>query len=131
MSDLIASKEFYLGKLGWNATADSNDNIVFIRINNNMLLSLYAKDKLAEDAQVDPAGSGFAGFSLAHNVASEAEVNDLFAMFKQKGIHIQKAPEKVFWGGYSGYITDPDGYLWEIAYNPYMALDEEGNVMPT
>lgn len=65
-------------------------------------------------------GSGFSCFTLAHNVGSEAEVDALFSELASKNVNIVKAPQKVFWGGYSGYIADPDGFLWEIAFNPFL-----------
>ena len=63
---------------------------------------------------------GFPGFSMAHNLATTAEVDALFARFRDHGVTIVKPPQKVFWGGYSGYIADPDGFLWEIAHNPFL-----------
>lgn len=65
-------------------------------------------------------GSGFPSFTLAHNVGSEAEVDALFAAFAARNANIVKVPQKVFWGGYSGYIADQDGFLWEIAFNPFL-----------
>ncbi|MEM7370556.1 MAG: VOC family protein [Bacteroidota bacterium] len=128
VQDLPKSKAFYTQTLGWQATSASNDDIVFIQLN-GILLSLYPRDKLAEDAEVSPEGSGFTGFSLAHNARSIEEVDAIFADLSQKGVRIVKPPQKVFWGGYSGYIADPDGNLWEIAYNPYMKFDAAGNVL--
>lgn len=85
-------------------------------------MSIYPKDKLAKDATVSSEGSGFSGFSLAHNVSSEKEVTQLIASLKEKGVKIVKEPQKVFWGGYSAYFSDPNGYLWEVAYNPFTDL---------
>jgi uncharacterized glyoxalase superfamily protein PhnB len=86
---------------------------------NGTWLGLYGRDALAEDATVAPEGSGFAGFALAHNVQSEAEVDALMAEVVAAGATLVKKPQKVFWGGYSGYFKDPDGHLWEIAHNPH------------
>ena len=72
------------------------------------------------DANVSADGSGFPRFTLAHSVAAREAVDALFAGFHARGVHIVKAPQAVFWGGYSGYISDPDGFLWEIAHNPYL-----------
>lgn len=85
------------------------------------MLALFARDELAKDAQVsaEPC-NGFSRFTLAHNVGSEHEVDALFEQFAKQGVEIVKQPQKVFWGGYSGYIADPDGFLWEIAYNPFL-----------
>lgn len=128
VQDLKTSEDFYIHKFGWEKAESSNENIIFIQLN-GIMLSLFPKEELAKDATVDAAGQGFKGFTLAHNVRSEAEVDALFMIFKSKNITIVKEPEKVFWGGYSGYIADPDGYLWEIAYNPFLPLDEKGNVL--
>lgn len=128
VSDLKASEKFYLDQFGWERDGRSNEQICFMHMHNGLFLSLYAKEALAEDAGVNPQGSGFRGISLAYNTRSEAEVDEIFAKLSEKGIGIVKAPEKVFWGGYSGYIADPDGYLWEIAYNPFVSLDAEGNI---
>jgi uncharacterized glyoxalase superfamily protein PhnB len=97
----------------------SSENIVFFDLN-GIHLSLYNRTALAEDAAVDPAGSGFKGFTLAHNVGSENEVDTLIEDLRNKGVKIVKEPQKVFWGGYSSYVSDPDGNLWEIAFNPFL-----------
>jgi hypothetical protein len=85
-------------------------------------LALYPREALAEDAQVSSAGSGFSGFSLAHNEPSPEAVDAAFAAALAIGATAVKQPEKVFWGGYSGYFADPDGHLWEIAHNPFTDL---------
>ncbi len=95
---------------------------------NGIYLACYKRDKLAEDAEMSPEGNGFKAFTLAFNTRSEEEVNELFGYFEEKGVSIIKKPEKVFWGGYSGYIADPDDNLWEIAYNPFVEIDAEGNI---
>ena len=128
VNDLKIAGDFYENKLGWKKMKSSNEGIHFYQLN-GLLLSLYPKEKLAEDAGVDPEGSGFKCFTLAYNTRSEAEVDDLIASLEAKGVTIVKRPQKVFWGGYSSYIADPDDNLWEIAYNPYLPLDEDGNAL--
>ena len=128
VSDLEKSTRFYEENFGWTKTEASNENISFFQLN-GILLSLYPSDKLAEDATVNPEGSGFKGFTLAHNVNSEKEVDTIIEGLRSKGVNIVKEPQKVFWGGYSSYIEDLDGVLWEIAYNPFMTMDEQGNVL--
>jgi catechol 2,3-dioxygenase-like lactoylglutathione lyase family enzyme len=127
VSDLKQSREFYENKFGWKPLPSSNDNIIFFQLN-GIQLALFPAAALAEDAGISPAGSGFKKFSLAHNLRSEKEVDALIANLKANGVTILKEPQKVFWGGYSSYVADPDGNLWEFAFNPFMELDEEGNV---
>lgn len=126
VNDLQASNDFYENTFGWTKLPSSNEGITFIQLN-GILLSLYPKGKLAEDAGVSPEGTGFKAFSLAYNTRTREEVDEVFVELKQKGVKIVKEPEEVFWGGYSGYIADPDDNLWEIAFNPYLSLDEMGN----
>lgn len=128
VNDLEVSSTFYEEKFGWKKMGSSNENITFFQLN-GILLSLYPREKLAEDATVNPNGEGFKGFSLAYNTRSEAEVDELITTLKGKGVKIVKQPEKVFWGGYSSYIADPDDNLWEIAFNPFLPLDENGNAI--
>ncbi len=128
VDDLEVSSEFYEQKFGWKKMSSSNENISFFQLN-GILLSLYPKEKLAEDATVKAEGSGFKAFTLAYNTRTQKEVDDLITELAKKGVTIVKPPQKVSWGGYSGYIADPDGNLWEIAFNPYLAMDEGGNVI--
>ena len=120
VADLAESRRFYREVFGWQETADSNENIAFFQAGNALLLALFGKAALSHDAQIPEQSSGFPRFTLAHNVGSEAEVDALFAGFAAKNANIIKAPQKVFWGGYSGYLADPDGFLWEIAFNPFL-----------
>ena len=125
VENLKASTIFYQEKFGWEKMEMSTDQISFFNLR-NIIFSLYQKDKLAEDATVDAGGSGFKAFTLAHNVRSEQEVDELIDKLESKGVKIVKRPEKVFWGGYSSYVADPDENLWEIAHNPFLELDERG-----
>ncbi len=117
--NLQASVDFYENKFGWQRSEMSNDDLILFQLN-RIHIALYPRDELAKDATVDSAGSGFNGFTISYNVWSEKEVDDLIKALKNKGVTIVKEPQKVFWGGYSSYISDPDGNLWEIAYNPYL-----------
>ena len=85
-------------------------------------LSLYPRHLLAEDATVPDDGKGFSGITLAHNAKSKADVDAVFAKALSVGARAVKKPQDVFWGGYSGYFADPDGHLWEVAYNPFTDL---------
>lgn len=93
-----------------------------------MVLAIFPRHELAQDALVSSDGTGFAGFSLAHNAQSESEVDEIIASLKSKGVKIVKEPQKVFWGGYSSYFADPDDNLWEVAHNPFFPFDESGNL---
>lgn len=128
VNNLEISNAFYEEKFGWKKMPSSNENITFFQLN-GILLSLYPREKLAEDAQVSHKGEGFKAFSLAYNTRTKEEVDEIITDLAAKGVTIVKQPEEVFWGGYSGYIADPDENLWEIAYNPYLPLDAEGNTL--
>jgi catechol 2,3-dioxygenase-like lactoylglutathione lyase family enzyme len=128
VSDLNVATDFYENKLGWSRHGNSMGDIVFFQLN-GMQLAIFPRTELAKDAKVAETGSGFKGFTLAHNVRSEKEVDDTIATLKKKGVKVVKEPQKAEWGGYSSYIEDPDGNLWEIAFNPYMKLDEKGSVI--
>ena len=128
VSDLKRSTEFYENAFGWTKSEHSNDFITFFQLN-GIMLSLYPNDKLAEDATVKPNNSGFKGFTIAHNVRSEKEVDDLIENLRSKGVTIVKEPVKTDWGGYSSYISDLDNNLWELAYNPFLELDKNGNTI--
>ena len=125
--DYEASKKFYTELLGWKPSSSSNEDVTFFQAG-GVVLSIFQREKLAEDALVDPQRSGFAGFTLAYNAQSEAEVDEIITSLKAKGVKILKEPQKVFWGGYSSYFADPDGNCWEVAYNPFFPFDENGNL---
>jgi hypothetical protein len=115
--DLEASVRFYEQGLGL-PRMESPPEVAFFTLNGSWL-GLYGREALAEDAQVSPQGSGFSGFALAHNVESEAQVDELLAQAVAAGATLAKPGQKVSWGGYTGYFKDPDGHLWEIAHNPF------------
>lgn len=123
VSDLKASIEFYHEGLKFPKMESSSD-VAFFTLNGSWL-GLYKRESLAEDAAISPEGSGFPGFTLSHNVNSEAEVDQVFEQAIFAGAVPVKQPQKVFWGGYSGYFKDPDGYLWEVAYNPHFWVGPE------
>lgn len=125
--DLETSRQFYTEILGWTPSGSSNEDITFFQAG-GVVLSIYQREKLAEDALVDPVGSGFAGFTLAYNARNEAEVDKIIRDLKAKSVRILKEPQKVFWGGYSSYFADPDGNCWEVAFNPFFPFDENGNL---
>ena len=126
VSDLPTMTAFYEDVFGWKKTAESNEGISFFKLN-GILLSLYPRYKLAEDAGVSSEANGFKGFTLAYCTRTKDEVDQFISELSAKGVLIVKAPEEAFWGGYSSYVADPDGNLWEIAYNPFLNMDEAGN----
>ncbi len=122
VSDLKRSLAFYRDGLGF-PTHDYKEEmgVVFFKLDGTWL-SLYPKAELAKDAMTTPDGAGFPGITLAHNVSSKTEVDAIVDKAVSVGAKLIKKPQEVFWGGYSGYFADPDGYLWEVAYNPFMDL---------
>jgi catechol 2,3-dioxygenase-like lactoylglutathione lyase family enzyme len=124
--DLETSRKFYAETLGWSI-ARPQEGVAFFQAG-GVVLVLFPREELAKDALVAADGHGFAGISLAHNAHSEAEVDGIIGDLRSKGVKIVKEPQKVFWGGYSSYFADPDGYLWEVAYNPFFPFDERGNL---
>lgn len=128
VADLDRSKRFYNEVLGWTPFQD-NGGIVMYKLN-GMVLSLYPQHELMEDAKAKDDGKG-SRFTLAQCMRSMEEVDAFFVHLKKYGATITKMPEKVFWGGYSGYFADPDGHLWEVAHNPFLEMDDAGNVLGT
>lgn len=127
VNDMKKSRAFYEA-LGWKAGGPSNENVTFFQ-GRGIVLGLYGHDALAEDAGVETAPQpNFRGTSLAYNVSSEQEVDAAFSHAITCGANSVKKPEKVFWGGYSGYFSDPDGHLWEIAYNPFAEFTKDGHL---
>jgi hypothetical protein len=121
VEDLDRSIEFYRDGLGL-PMRDGPAGIAFFTTGGTWL-SLYPREKLAEDAQVEAAGSGFRGFTLAHNVRTREAVDDVIREAVAAGAKLQKQPVKASWGGYSGYFQDPDGFLWEVAWNPHFWVE--------
>ena len=125
-ADLARSVAFYEA-LGWKRSSASTENMVFLRLA-NLCLGLHPRDMLAADAGVEAVGQGFRAVTFAHNVASDADVDAAFETALAAGGREVKRPEKVHWGGYSGYFADPDGNLWEVAHNRFVELDEDGTM---
>ncbi len=121
VSDLDRSVRFYRDGLGL-PKRDGPDGIAFFETRGTWL-SLYPRESLAEDATVSAEGSGFRAFALAHNVASAKEVDLTLEQAVGAGATLVKPGQKVFWGGYSGYFADPDGFLWEVAWNPHFTVE--------
>lgn len=124
---VLARARVFYGALGLTPGPASNDHVAFFDMD-GVILALYGREALADDATVSPEGMGFAGLTLAWNLASPEEVDAAIETALAAGATLVKPPEKVFWGGYSGYVADPDGHLWEIAHNPFFPFDERGAV---
>ncbi|PKO30337.1 MAG: glyoxalase [Betaproteobacteria bacterium HGW-Betaproteobacteria-7] len=124
VADLQRSRDFYR-RLGWRESSASQDGVAFFQAG-SLAFALFPRANLAEDANVPAAGSGFPGFALAHNVASEAAVEALLDEAVVAGATLKQPAGKVFWGGFRGYFADPDSFLWEVCYNPFIQLDADG-----
>ncbi len=123
VADLARARAFYETGLGWRASPASQGDIVFFQMG-GMALALFPRAALAEDAGVADAGPG--AITLAHNVREPAEVDRLLALAEAAGARITRPAQAAFWGGRTGYFADPDGHLWEIAWNPHFALADDG-----
>ncbi len=130
VDDLHASLRFYhdglgLATQGITGTQFENGAVVFFDLQANLKLALYPRKHLAWDSTVAQSSPSPTEFSIGHLVSSKAEVDRVMAQAKAAGAAIVKSARDTFWGGYGGYFQDPDGHLWEIAWNPEWPLDEE------
>jgi catechol 2,3-dioxygenase-like lactoylglutathione lyase family enzyme len=119
--DLNTSIKFYREGLGL-PLREGSDGIAFFELKGTWL-ALFPREALAADANVPAQGGGFAGFTLAHNVRSKEEVDRVLRQAQQAGASLAKPGAETDWGGYSGYFQDPDGFLWEVAWNPYFWIE--------
>jgi hypothetical protein len=128
VSDIARARAFY-ERFGFKASSAENDSVAFFAAG-GVVLALFGHDALAEDAHIEGGKPPeFRGVSLAHNVRSKEAVDAVIGQAVAAGARLVKAAENVFWGGYSGYFSDPDGHLWEVAYNPFFPLDEQGRIV--
>jgi len=125
--DMQKSVKFYREGLGFQTKeTDECPKVIFFDTNGTKF-ELYPLDLLAQDineSNPPQIAQGFSGVTLAYNVKSEQEVHDIIYLAHKAGATIVKEPQKVFWGGYHAYFADPDGYYWEVAYNPFISFDE-------
>ena len=128
VKDMAQSIRFYRDGLGFETDEkEDSPKVVFFNTTGTKF-ELYPLKLLAEDInEKNPPhiATGFAGITLAYNVKSEDEVHEIMELAKRAGAVIAKEPQRVFWGGYSGYFIDPNGYYWEVAYNPHWSFDEQ------
>jgi uncharacterized protein len=123
--DLARARAFY-ESMGWTGAVQPDDEVVFFQAR-GMVLSLWKRERLVEDARLPDAG-GFGAVALAYNVRSPDEVDQVIARAERAGAAINRRPGPTEWGGYSGLFVDPEGHPWEVAYNPGWRLAEDGTV---
>ena len=126
VADLDRSRQFY-EHLGWRRSMTKTEGVVFFQMG-GMALALYPRAELAKDANLPTTGQGFGGVALAYNARSRDEVNAVLAEAEAAGARVLKPAQEAFWGGYSGYFSDPDGFPWEVAWNPSFPLAEDGSI---
>lgn len=124
--DLERSRAFY-ERLGWRRSMPGVEGVVFFQAG-GMALALYPRHDLARDARLADDGHGFGGVSLAYNTRSRAEVDAALAEASHAGARILSPAQDTFWGGYVGYFADPDGFTWEVAWNPGFPMAEDGSI---
>jgi uncharacterized protein len=123
VADLARARTFY-EQLGWRG--QEVEETVFFQTGGSALV-LWGRDKVAADAGVKDTGTdGFGGMTLAQNVRSREEVDEVLSVAARAGATITQAARETFYGGYAGFFTDPDGHVWEIAHNPGFSLDRNG-----
>ena len=125
VADLAKSRAFY-ESLGWQSSASPDDDVVFFQ-SGGMVFALWDRAQLAEDSCVTDQG-GWGGITVAHNVGSPAEVDDVIATAEQAGATVGRRGAETFWGGYSGVFLDPDGHPWEVAHNPFWTRSASGDI---
>lgn len=124
VADLPRAVRFY-EELGWRR-GNSDEGVAFFQIPGGVF-ALWSRASLAEDAGIEDAG-GFGGITLAYNTRSKDEVDRVLGQAAQAGARILKRGHDVFWGGYTGYFADPDGHVWEVAWNPFWRVEADGRV---
>jgi predicted lactoylglutathione lyase len=122
--DVKRAREFYEA-LGWK-TSWTDDDVVFFQAG-CMIVALWGREKVAEDARVEDSG-GWGGVALAYNTRSPEEVDSVLAEAQAAGAEITRAGGETFYGGYSGVFVDLDGHAWEVAHNPHWTIGDDGSV---
>ena len=127
VKDFKKAVDFYEKGLGWEKSSASMEHLALFPLG-GIVLALYPRELLAQDATVQETKTGFSGITLSYNAKDESEVDAVLKEVENLGATIIKPAQKVFWGGYSGYFKDLDGHLIEVAYNPFWQLDSEDNL---
>ena len=129
VTDLDRARAFYEA-LGWQTRAEPDADVVFFQ-SGGMVVALWDRARLAEDSCVEDGG-GWGGVTLAHNVRSSDEVDNVIEQARSAGANIAREPGETFWGGYSGLFIDPDGHPWEVAHNPRWTITTDGaTILPS
>jgi len=129
VDDLKKSLKFYRDGLGLKTDGIVGEEfeygaVIFFDLKNGIKLALYPRKSLAHDANISQTPPSVTELSIGHNVNSKKEVDIIMAQAKKAGANIIKPAQKTFWGGYAGYFQDPDGHLWEIAWNPAWKIED-------
>jgi predicted lactoylglutathione lyase len=127
VADVEASRRFYEA-LGFRASRASVAGEVAFFQAGGVALAVWGREALAADAKLGDSDAGFAAIAIARNMASKAEVDEALAAARRAGGRVAKPAIDTPWGGYSGYFTDPDGHLWEVAWNPHFTLLPDGSL---
>lgn len=121
------SRDFYVDGLGWPVHREVAGEVLFIQVNHGLVLSLWDVRQMQAEAGTSPP-AGIPCITLSHNVASPGDVDRVMEEAAEAGADIIAEPVTQPWGGYTGYFADPDGFRWEVAYNPTWAVDDAGRV---
>jgi len=129
--DVSRSRDFYVTGLGWEARLDVPGEVIFLQVNHGLILSLWDRAAMAAELGTDPAALDACPIppvTLSHNVSSPEAVDAVVGQARKAGAAVVRDPARQSWGGYSGYFADPDGFRWEVAYNPTWDVDDTGRV---
>lgn len=127
VADLAAARHFYVEGLGWSPLFEAPGDVIFLQGNHGLTLSLWGRENLlAEGGGGESAG--VPPISLSHNVESEDQVRAVFDRAVAAGATVLREPARAEWGGYTAYVADPDGFRWEIAFNPGWTVEPDGTV---
>jgi uncharacterized glyoxalase superfamily protein PhnB len=128
VADLTRAVDFYRDVVGWAAASVVDDDVAFFDLD-GFILALWRDRSLAADIGAEASDRGaFEAVSLAYNARSHEEVDAVFTSLAERGARIVKPPVETDWGGYSGYFADPDGHHWEVAWNPFWPIREDGRI---
>jgi hypothetical protein len=128
VADLARAVRFYRDGLGWPMSGVGGDDAAFLQLRGGLVLALYPRKLLAEDARIAGDAGGFGGMALAYNVPEKDDVDRVLGFVVARGATLLKPAEDASWGGRSGYFADPDGHPWEVAWNPGFPMGADGEI---